>query len=189
MSKTMKQPLCPLCGEGHLRAEIEERTVEHKGHAGTIALHYSVCDVCGADQAHAADTRANKRSMLAFRKRVEGLLTGREIRLLRQRLELTQSQAAQLFGGGPVAFSKYENDDVMQSESMDKLLRLTSAHPEILGFLSAEIEQRTVSIEPELDPGPGQWVSMTFETSEYSFATVVDSIKPSSDEGVWKQAS
>ena len=33
-------------------------------------------------------------------------------------------QAARLLGGGPVAFSKYENDDVAQSESMDNLLRL-----------------------------------------------------------------
>jgi HTH-type transcriptional regulator / antitoxin MqsA len=37
---------------------------------------------------------------------------------------MTQGQAARLFGGGPVAFSKYENDDVAQSESMDNLLRL-----------------------------------------------------------------
>jgi len=31
---------------------------------------------------------------------------------------LSQSVAAQVFGGGPVAFSKYENDDVSQSEPM-----------------------------------------------------------------------
>lgn len=189
MSKTIQQPLCPLCGEGHLRAEVEERPVEYKGHAGIVKQHYSVCDACGADQADAADTRANKRSMLAFRKQVEGLLTGQEIRQLRQRLKLTQSQAAQLFGGGPVAFSKYENDDVMQSESMDKLLRLASAHPEVLGFLSTETTEHTVQIEPEFNNESGQWVSTTIETDEYSSATVVDSIEPQGEEGTWKQAS
>jgi transcriptional regulator with XRE-family HTH domain len=43
---------------------------------------------------------------------------------LRKRYGLNQQQAARLFGGGPVAFSKYENDDVAHSEAMDKLLRL-----------------------------------------------------------------
>jgi HTH-type transcriptional regulator/antitoxin MqsA len=52
------------------------------------------------------------------------LLTGAEILALRKRYGLTQPQAARLFGGGPVAFSKYENDDVAHSEAMDKLLRL-----------------------------------------------------------------
>ena len=37
---------------------------------------------------------------------------------------MTQGQTARLFSGGPVAFSKYENDDVAHSESMDNLLRL-----------------------------------------------------------------
>ena len=61
---------------------------------------------------------------MAFRKSVDGLLTGTEICALRDKYKLTQGQAAKLFGGGPVAFSKYENDDVSQSESMDTLLRL-----------------------------------------------------------------
>ncbi len=52
--------------------------------------------------------------------------------LLRHQLELTQKAANEVFGGGPVAFSKYEADDVIQSESMDKLLRLISAHPYLL---------------------------------------------------------
>lgn len=62
--------------------------------------------------------------MLAFRKSVDGLLTSTDILALRKRYGLTQTQAAQLFGGGPVAFSKYENDDVAHSEAMDSLLRL-----------------------------------------------------------------
>ena len=61
---------------------------------------------------------------MAFRKSVDSLLTGAEITALRAKYQLTQAQAARLFGGGPVAFSKYENDDVAQSEAMDALLRL-----------------------------------------------------------------
>ena len=51
---------------------------------------------------------------------------------------MTQGQAARLFGGGPVAFSKYENDDVAQSESMDNLLRLVRRSAEAFWQLVQE---------------------------------------------------
>ena len=58
--------------------------------------------------------------------------------LLRKQYKITQAQAAQLFGGGPVAFSKYENDDVAQSEAMDTLLRLVRRSPEAFWALVEE---------------------------------------------------
>lgn len=66
---------------------------------------------------------------------MDGLLTGAQIRTLRESLGLTQAQAARIFGGGPVAFSKYEHDDVTQSDAMDKLLRVANAVPEALAHL------------------------------------------------------
>lgn len=55
----------------------------------------------------------------------QGLLRGDEIRALRKKFSLTQAQAAQLFGGGPVAFSKYESEDTAQSTPMNRLLQLS----------------------------------------------------------------
>lgn len=130
--------ICPICGEGHLSRETEQITVEHQGISGQIPSLYSVCDHCGSEQAGAAELRGNKRAMIAFRKRVDGLLTGAEVRALRERLGLTQTQAAKVFGGGPVAFSKYESDDVAQSDAMDKLLRLADAMPEVFARLANE---------------------------------------------------
>lgn len=63
-------------------------------------------------------------------KRLNGLLTGEEIRSFRTRHMLTQKEAAALFGGGPTAFSKYEAEDVIHNASMDKLLRLCINVPE-----------------------------------------------------------
>jgi HTH-type transcriptional regulator / antitoxin MqsA len=116
--------LCPLCGEGHVTAHTDHVESEYKGTKAMLPLHYAVCSACKSDFADAERSRLNKRAVLAFRKSVDGLLTGPEILALRKRFGLTQIQAAQLFGGGPVAFSKYENDDVAHSESMDSLLRL-----------------------------------------------------------------
>lgn len=131
---------CPICGEGHLSEQITKNTVTYKGKTAELDSFSAVCDVCGIEQADASHLRKNKRQMIAFRKQVEGLLSGAEVTALRERLGITQVQAAEIFGGGPTAFSKYESDDVAQSEAMDKLLRLAhdihSFHTlkEIAGF-------------------------------------------------------
>lgn len=126
---------CPICGEGSLHAKVGENSAEYKGQITILALHYSVCDECGSEQADAGQLRSNKRAMIAFKKSVDGLLSGAEVRSIREGLGISQSEAARIFGGGPVAFSKYETDDVAQSEAMDKLLRLVCEVPQALGYL------------------------------------------------------
>lgn len=123
------QELCPICGEGYVTASVQMVEYEYKGHRAELPSHYKQCDTCTSDFAGMAESKQNKRIVMAFRKQVEGLLTGDEITALRKQYQLTQAQAAKLFGGGPVAFSKYENDDVAQSEAMDTLLRLIRRSP------------------------------------------------------------
>lgn len=119
-----EKEICPICGEGHLTDHVDQVEAQYNGQTGKVPLHYQRCDVCMSDSAGAVQMRANKRGMIAFRKQVDGLLAAADILALRRRYGLNQQQAAKLFGGGPVAFSKYENDDVAHSEAMDKLLRL-----------------------------------------------------------------
>lgn len=114
--------VCPICEEGHLTHLVDYEDTEYKGEVGTLPLHYSECNACGSEQADAKDVRLNKRAMQAFKKKVDGFLTGAEIVAIREKYGLTQKQAANIFGGGPVAFSKYETDDVIQSEPMNNLL-------------------------------------------------------------------
>jgi HTH-type transcriptional regulator/antitoxin MqsA len=135
MMKT-SHDICPICGEGHLQHLTSKNCVDYKGHSTELDMQYSVCDACGSEQADSVQLRANKRAMMAFRKRVDGLLTGVEVRALRERLGIKQAEAACIFGGGPVAFSKYESDDVAQSEAMDKLLRLAAAVPDAFAHLA-----------------------------------------------------
>lgn len=54
---------------------------------------------------------------------------------MRRAAHLTQEQAGALFGGGPVAFSKYENDDLIPDEAMANLLRLAIADISIVDKL------------------------------------------------------
>lgn len=128
-STKMTERTCPACGEGALQARTQAESVEYHGKTSEIALHYALCDHCGAELTGAEDSRHNKRAMNAFKKSVDGLLSGDEIRAFRNRLRLNQKLAAQLLGGGPVAFSRYESDDIVHSAAMDSALRLCIASP------------------------------------------------------------
>lgn len=132
------QELCPICGEGHVTALVQMVESEYKGQKAQLPLHFNLCDTCTSDFAGAAESKLNRRALMAWRKQVDGLLTGEEITALRKQYKLTQGQAAKLFGGGPVAFSKYENDDVAQSDAMDTLLRLVRGSPAVFWALVTE---------------------------------------------------
>ena len=142
--------LCPACGEGRLTSRISANEVEHEGVREKIPMHYSECDYCGSELAGEAEAQENKRAMTAFKKKAEGLLTGPEIRKLRQRLDLTQTLAAKLFGGGKIAFSRYEHDDITQSASMDSLLRLCEENPDNLLILA---KHKKVDLPPAFAKG------------------------------------
>ncbi|MEO7559627.1 MAG: type II toxin-antitoxin system MqsA family antitoxin [Nitrosospira sp.] len=130
--------LCPACGEGSLISHVGINKVEHEGVSGEVLMCYSLCDHCGSELAGPAEIQANKRAITIFKKKAERLLTGSEIRALRKNFELTQTLAAELFGGGKVAFSRYENDDITQSVAMDSLLRLCADNNSNLLLLAVQ---------------------------------------------------
>lgn len=94
--------LCAICGEGHITAQVRAVETEYKGTKALLPMHYQLCDTCTSDYAGMAESKLNKRIVMAFRKQVDALLTGDEITALRKQYQLTQAQAARLFGGGPV---------------------------------------------------------------------------------------
>jgi putative zinc finger/helix-turn-helix YgiT family protein len=110
---------------------------EFNGQKISLPLHYSVCDQCGAELTNASQSQANKRAMVAAEKETHGLLAGESIQSLRKQYKLSQVEAAQLFGGGKVGFSRYENDDIVQSQAMDSFLRLCVTHSHNLIKLAA----------------------------------------------------
>jgi putative zinc finger/helix-turn-helix YgiT family protein len=64
-----------------------------------------------------------------------GLLSPREIQVLREGLSLTQAQLADLLQLGANTISRWEADRLVQSSSMDVLLRLIRDVPENLRYL------------------------------------------------------
>lgn len=126
---TNRKIVCPICEMGTLNTKIEKELHTYKDTSAELDLCYSECDVCYSQTATSIQLRQNKRAMIKFQKEVDGLLSAVDVKYIRSSLGLSIKDAGAIFGGGPVAFSKYENDDLMQSIPMDSALRLVRSNP------------------------------------------------------------
>lgn len=124
--------ICDACGETALGPVQGRVLVEYNGYEGSIVKFSHHCDECGATLFLESDVRENRRAWMRFKKQFDLVPLGCEIRAMRERENLTQLEASKVFGGGPVAFSKYESDDLIPDEAMVNLLKLAIAFPDII---------------------------------------------------------
>lgn len=123
---------CPACGSDRLGLLCTPESAEFKGVEILVPKVLSTaCESCGytfsTNEQHDLNVAATRAAFVeqgAAAKAKKGLLTGSQLRAIREQLGLSQREASELFGGGPVAFSKYENEDVAQSVAMDRLIRM-----------------------------------------------------------------
>lgn len=117
--------LCDFCGSDHAAVVVTTEAIPYKSGMLRVEGYESTrCDTCEEDFVTSEQSRANDRRVLKAKVVFDGLLTGDQIVAIRERLGLSQKEAAEVFGGGPNAFYKYENSDVLVSKAMDLLLRL-----------------------------------------------------------------
>ena len=129
---------CAECGclEFDIRMEADE--FKRNGHAYTVNIEYSICRQCGEEIIFPEQIKRNDCLIRDAWRKIDGLLTASEIVELRNKLGLTQQEAAKIFGGGINAFSKYERSEVIQSVAMDKLMRLALNMPDVLIWLKQQ---------------------------------------------------
>lgn len=140
--------ICPDCEAGQLRLETYSDEIEYREHTIRLdGLQCLVCENCGAEIFRPTQIRHNDRIISEAKRRADGLLMAGEIRSVRKSFGLTQHQAAEIFGGGANAFSKYERGEVIQSIAMDRLLRLVARYPVLLVELALQAGVRVRSIE------------------------------------------
>ncbi|MBC3484706.1 type II toxin-antitoxin system MqsA family antitoxin [Pseudomonas sp. SWRI50] len=126
---------CSICGEGTVTEKQFTESFSYKGKTRNLILICAECNACGSEFADDALSKRNQKTIRSATKEIDGLLTSTEVRMLRKKWSITQAQAGKIFGGGPVAFAKYEADDIIQSEAMDNLLRVAEAVPEARRWL------------------------------------------------------
>lgn len=132
-----ERPECPNCETvGSLVPTFYASDFKHgEGTIHVEGLECYLCSVCQADPVFPDQARRNHCRINDARRAADGLLSGAEILGIRKALGLTQAEAGELIGGGPMAFSKYERGEVIQSAVMDRFLRVLAVYPFILDSL------------------------------------------------------
>jgi HTH-type transcriptional regulator / antitoxin MqsA len=130
---------CPVCGAAELIHDIRDLPYTYKGESTVIsAVAGDFCPACAESILDAAESNRVMREMSAFSKQVNAAIVDPEfIAGVRKKLALDQREAAELFGGGVNAFSRYENGKTKPSLALVKLLKLLDHHPELLDEIKA----------------------------------------------------
>ena len=125
---------CPVCGVAKLIHDTRDLPYTYKGESTTIpAVTADFCPACNESITDLAETERVMREMQAFNKQVNAAIVDPGfIVSVRKKLDLGQREAAEIFGGGINAFSRYENGKTRPSLALVKLLKVLERHPDLL---------------------------------------------------------
>ncbi|MDO8465761.1 MAG: type II toxin-antitoxin system MqsA family antitoxin [Gallionella sp.] len=130
---------CPVCGAAELIHDTRDLPYTYKGETTTLpAVTGDFCPACAESILDAAESDRVMREMRAFSKQVNASIVAPEfIAGVRKKLALDQRQAAEIFGGGVNAFSRYENGKTKPPLALVKLLKVLDRHPDLLDEVKA----------------------------------------------------
>lgn len=158
---------CDVCGEGTVGPFTRVRQIEYAGAMGNVMLHFSRCNICCSEMTNEEQSMLNRRAVIRFKKMTDGVPLGYDIRLMRKTAKLSQVEAGSVLGGGPTAFSKYENDDLLPDAGMATLLRLLISDPTLVERIKAQKKETSiVTHRPFESMIPSQPSSVWLSTSD-----------------------
>ena len=125
---------CPVCGAAELLRDTRDLPYTYKGEATTIpAVTADFCPACNESITDMLETERVMREMQAFNKQVNAAIVDPGFIIsVRKKLDLGQREAAEIFGGGINAFSRYENGKTKPPLALVKLFKLLDRHPDLL---------------------------------------------------------
>lgn len=125
---------CPVCGAAELIHDTRDLPYTYKGETTVIpAVTADFCPACDESITDMAETERVMREMQAFNKQVNAAIVDPAfISYVRKKLDLGQREAAEIFGGGINAFSRYENGKTKPPLALVKLFKLLDRHPDLL---------------------------------------------------------
>lgn len=130
---------CPSCAEAELVHDTRDMPYTYKGESTLIpAVTGDFCPACDESVLNADESRRTMNCMLAFNKQVNASIVDPGfIVSVRKKLKLDQREAAEIFGGGVNAFSRYETGKSKPSLALVKLLKVLDRHPDLLNEIRA----------------------------------------------------
>lgn len=126
---------CPQCGTMMAeRRSALKLPVNGEDVAVPSALHLR-CPKCDEVVLRFSDSRRLQEDAIAIYRRRRGLLSADEIRAIRERFGLTQSELAHLLHLGANTISRWESGRNVQTEALEMLLRLIRDLPGSIDYL------------------------------------------------------
>lgn len=125
---------CPYCGEAELKKGTRDMPYIYKGEQTLIkAVRGDFCPACDEVVLDNSESARTSELMLKFNKEVNSAyIDPAFITQVRKKLHLDQREAAEIFGGGINAFSRYENGKTKPPLALVQLLKVLDRHPELL---------------------------------------------------------
>jgi putative zinc finger/helix-turn-helix YgiT family protein len=122
---------CTRCGAQGLSECTVPHEVEHEGKTRSILDTRTVCAVCGAVSYIGAQISRHELAVSAAIREMDGLLSAEELRRIRAKYRLKQTDLERMCSIGPKTWTRWERGKVVQSKSTDTLIRLLADDPEI----------------------------------------------------------
>ena len=125
---------CPSCGAAKLIHDTRDIPYVYKGEATTLAgVTGDYCPACGEVVLNREHGDRYSQLLGRFQRQVNAAFVDPGfIAKVRKKLDLDQRQAAEIFGGGVNAFSRYENGKTKPPVALVKLLKVLERHPDLL---------------------------------------------------------
>lgn len=125
---------CPVCGAAELVQDTRDLPYTYKGESTVIAaVQGEFCPACAESVLGVAESQRVMTEMRAFAQQVNAAIVDPAfIAHVRKKLQLDQREAAEIFGGGVNAFSRYEKGKTKPPLALVKLLKVLDRHPDLL---------------------------------------------------------
>ena len=124
----MDNPVCPNDGT-EMRRGTRRTALNYKAHRTEVEMPGWYCDMCGEGIHSGHDLRVSDRALNRMKAAEDRLLLPEDIRRIRKKLKLAQTEAGEVIGGGPRAFQKYEAGDLLPSRGVSSALMLLDRDP------------------------------------------------------------
>ena len=125
---------CPVCGAAELVHDVRDIPYTYKGKTTIIPqVEADFCPACDVSLTAPDESRRMMNLMGEFHKQVNNEIASPSfIRNVRAKLNLSQREAGELFGGGVNAFSRYETGKAAPPKLLVMMFKMLDSNPSLL---------------------------------------------------------
>ena len=125
---------CPVCGAAELVHDVRDIPYTYKGKTTIIPqVEADFCPACGESLTAPDESRRMMNLMGEFHKQVNNEIASPSfIRNVHAKLNLSQREAGELFGGGVNAFSRYETGKAAPPKLLVMMFKMLDSNPSLL---------------------------------------------------------